>query len=301
MSRAPAVSVIMPCLDMERYIRDSIDSVLAQTYASWELLVVDDGSTDASRGIAGEYARRDSRIRVLRQEGGSRGASAARNLGLRHAHGEFIALLDADDVWLPNKLEDQLELLQAHPGIDVLYGRTLWWYSWAESPAEADMLPQLGVRPRPTDGAALLEKMIRNAAAVPTTCSVLLRRDAVEATGGFEDEFRYIYTDQVFFAKLLLRTTALPVDRCWDRYRRRRDSSSSLDARQLVKARLRYLEWLARYIEQLESPRPALLRAVQREMRWVRSPAAVQRVRRTINRLPGRADVLLRRLGLRRS
>jgi glycosyltransferase involved in cell wall biosynthesis len=294
MRAPPIVSVIMPFRDMERFIDEAVASVLAQTFTDWELLLIDDGSADGSRAIATHHAERDPRrVVVLEHEGGgSRGASAARNLGLRHARGRFVALLDADDVWLPRKLEDQLSIIQRHPDVDVVYGRTLWWYSWTGRPADSrrDHLPQLGgVRPdQPVKGTDLLRKVMRNAAQMPTTCSLLIRRTAVENAGGFEDEFRYVYTDQVFFAKLCLVSTMLPVDHCWDWYRRRPDSSSALGAEELRQVRLRYLSWLAGHIASSAPAQTVLAAAVQREVRWTKRPAALQRVRRLVHRLPGR-------------
>jgi glycosyltransferase involved in cell wall biosynthesis len=294
MPDGPVVSVIMPFRDMERFIGEAMESVRAQTFADWELLLIDDGSTDDSRAMATQLAERDPRrVMVLEHEGGaSLGASAARNLGLRHARGPFVALLDADDVWLPRKLEDQVAILQRHPDVDVVYGRTLWWYSWTGAPGggQRDHLPHLGgVRPgRPVKGTDLLRKVMRNAAQMPTTCSLLARRSAVEEAGGFEDEFRTVYTDQVFFAKLCLVSTMLPVDHCWDWYRRRPDSSSALGTEELRQARLRYLTWLAGHLDRTAPGHADLAAAVQRELRWTARPAALQRARRLVHRLPGR-------------
>ena len=97
-------SIIVPAHNCERYIGDCIRSVLAQTVDGWELLVIDDASADRTADIAEEYAKRDPRIRVVRLES-NRGAAEARNVGVRLAKYDWIALLDADDVWLPEKLE----------------------------------------------------------------------------------------------------------------------------------------------------------------------------------------------------
>ncbi len=101
------VSIIMPNYNCENYIRESIDSVLNQTYSDWELLIVDDCSTDNSVEIIREYCERDSRIKLFVNEKNS-GAAASRNLALREANGKWIAFLDSDDLWLPEKLEKQL-------------------------------------------------------------------------------------------------------------------------------------------------------------------------------------------------
>ena len=114
------VSVITPCYNGEKYLPETIESVIAQSYPQWEMLVVDDGSTDDSFGIAQHYADRDSRIKVLRQE--NKGSAAARNLGMRHAQGQYIALLDADDLWLPVFLERQISFLREKRAICVCCG-----------------------------------------------------------------------------------------------------------------------------------------------------------------------------------
>jgi glycosyltransferase involved in cell wall biosynthesis len=102
----------MPIYNAAAYVRETVQSVLSQTLAEWELTVVDDGSTDGSGRIV-EDCFRDSRIRVIRQENG--GVSLARNLGLAHSSGEHVAFLDADDVWLPTNLEKKLARLSDRP------------------------------------------------------------------------------------------------------------------------------------------------------------------------------------------
>lgn len=103
MRTEPLISVIIPVYNTEKYLRQSIDSVLVQTYSAWELILIDDGSADGSERICDEYALKDSRIRVYHTK--NRGVSAARNMGLEHAAGEWIAFLDSDDLMLPNALE----------------------------------------------------------------------------------------------------------------------------------------------------------------------------------------------------
>lgn len=103
------VSVIMPTYNCGRFIRESIDSVLAQTYTNWELLIVDDCSTDETQRIVRTYT--DARIRYTRNEQ-NMGAALTRNRALREANGRYIAFLDSDDLWLPTKLEKQIAFMQ---------------------------------------------------------------------------------------------------------------------------------------------------------------------------------------------
>lgn len=115
----PMVSVIVPVYNCDEYLRDAIQSVIAQTYTEWELLLVDDCSTDGSVLIASEYAANDSRIKLLRQAQNT-GAAAARNCALEAAQGRYIAYLDADDAWFDTKLEAQLQFMGLH-GIGMCF------------------------------------------------------------------------------------------------------------------------------------------------------------------------------------
>ena len=110
------VSVIIPCYNYARYVREAIDSALGQTYAPLEVIVVDDGSTDSTPEILASYG---DRIRVIRQQNG--GAAKARNTGVTAARGESVAFLDADDVWRRRKLEVQMARLEADPSLAMVH------------------------------------------------------------------------------------------------------------------------------------------------------------------------------------
>ena len=108
------VSVIMPLFNAQSFVADAIDSVLAQDYDNWELLVVNDGSTDNSYDIVLEYAKRDSRIKIINQKNG--GIAAARNTGIKASTGQYLAFLDSDDKWKPGKLTKQISHLKKNHG-----------------------------------------------------------------------------------------------------------------------------------------------------------------------------------------
>ena len=114
------VSVIMPMHNAERFIDSAITSVIEQTWQNWELLVVDDASTDSSVYIVKEYEKRDPRIHLLVNKVHVYMPSAPRNVGVQHARGRFIAFLDSDDYWLPRKLEEQLPLFEENK-VAVVY------------------------------------------------------------------------------------------------------------------------------------------------------------------------------------
>lgn len=105
------VSIIMPCYNASKYIGASIESVVAQTYPNWELLVTDDCSSDNSREVVERYSQQDPRVKLLCMEKNS-GAGSARNNSIKAARGRYIAFLDSDDMWKPEKLEHQLKFMQ---------------------------------------------------------------------------------------------------------------------------------------------------------------------------------------------
>ena len=114
------VSVIVPTFDREAFIAEAIESVQAQTYPHWELIIVDDGSRDHSADIIQRYAAKDRRIHYYFQE--NQGQSVARNLGLQKSAGDFICFLDSDNRWLPEKLSQCLQIFERLPDVQVVYG-----------------------------------------------------------------------------------------------------------------------------------------------------------------------------------
>ncbi len=114
------VTIIMPSYNSAAFIGEAIASVIHQTYTDWELLVVDDGSTDNSPDIVKEYSRHDPRIHLLFNDLHTGMPSSPRNFALHHAHGRYIAFLDSDDVWLPEKLSEQIPLF-SHPDVAVVF------------------------------------------------------------------------------------------------------------------------------------------------------------------------------------
>lgn len=122
-SEQPLVSVVIPTYNYGKYLPDAIESVLSQTFKNYELIIVDDGSTDNTKEVVRPYLK-NTRIRYHYQE--NTGQSSAKNVGIKLARGDFIAFLDADDSWLPDKLELQMKLFQANPALGVVYSRRLF-------------------------------------------------------------------------------------------------------------------------------------------------------------------------------
>ena len=111
------VSIITPCYNGKKYIAETMNHVIAQSYDNWEMIIVDDGSKDNSAEIVRKYSENDSRIKLIQQPNG--GSSSARNNGIRNANGQYIALLDADDLWDPDFLKKQLEFMKEKKAICV--------------------------------------------------------------------------------------------------------------------------------------------------------------------------------------
>ena len=126
MESQPLISVIMPCYNMASYVADSIKSVIAQTYPHWELLIVDDASTDETVSIIESYVQTDSRIRLAIKTQNS-GIADTRNQCIQMAQGQFLAFLDADDIWHPEKLEKQLNFM-----FEKNVGFTYSTYDWID-------------------------------------------------------------------------------------------------------------------------------------------------------------------------
>jgi glycosyltransferase involved in cell wall biosynthesis len=117
----PRVSVVIPSYNRREFLLEAVDSVLAQTYRNWELIVVDDGSTDGTGEALRQY---DGRVRYIHQP--NQGVSAARNRGLELAEGEFIAFLDSDDLWLPEKLRIQVGFMDDNAEAHICYTDEIW-------------------------------------------------------------------------------------------------------------------------------------------------------------------------------
>lgn len=113
------VSIITPSYNSAKYISETIESVLSQTYNNWEMIIVDDMSSDNSNEIIGEYIKKDSRIRLITLESNS-GPAIARNRAIKESKGRYIAFLDSDDVWHPMKLEKQLDFMKTN-GLSITY------------------------------------------------------------------------------------------------------------------------------------------------------------------------------------
>jgi glycosyltransferase involved in cell wall biosynthesis len=273
-SRLPLVSVVVGFLNEERYLAETIESVRLQTYSRWELLLVDDGSTDQSTAIAKRYAAESGgKIIYCEHEGHrNRGVTASRNYGVQLAQGELICPLDADDVWLPNKLADQVAIFQQYPGIGMVAEASEYWYSW-DDPQKEDSVVQVGAPGgrayEPTELLYQLYPLVPTPAPCPS--GLMLTKQAIVKAGGFEESFtkRYqLYEDQAFLCKIYLAERVYISTACNNRYRQRIGScvQSVNEAGLYHEARKFFLNWFVDYLRNQHITDPKLLKLLSKSI-----------------------------------
>lgn len=162
MTTTPLVTVVVPAFNAERYLGEALCSILAQEFDDFEVIVIDDGSTDGTAAVAGHHPS----VRVLRQPNG--GIARARNAGVVAARGRFVAFLDADDLWVPHKLRLQVEVTQSDPGLDYVLGEMQCFAD--EGFAVPDWMRK-----------ALFEPHVAH-----STGTMLVRKTAFDRVGGFD-------------------------------------------------------------------------------------------------------------------
>ena len=306
MNSNPLVSVVMIFLNAEKFIQEAIESVFAQNYANWELLLVDDGSTDNSTKIAMQFTEQSpSKVHYLDHAGHqNRGMSASRNLGIYKAKGEYIAFLDADDVWLAHKLEQQVAILNLHPEAAMIYGSTQYWYSWTGNPEDIqrDFQPELGLQSNTLFKPPTLFTLCYplGKATAPCPSDILLRRKVVLHVGGFEESFRGMYEDQAFLTKVYLKASVFVASQCWDRYRVHPDSCCSVVNKmgQYHSIRLFFLNWLTEYLSKQGIKDTQVWKTLQKALWPYRYPVLyylLGRVQHLARQLKGQLKLLAQR------
>lgn len=173
------VSVIIPAFNAEEHLSGAVSSVLAQSYTDIEILLVDDGSTDGTGALADTLAKTDRRIRVIHNET-NKLRSGALNAGIREAHGAFISILDADDTYLPEKIEKQVAYLETHPGTAAIYGDVLILREGGTEPELFEAMPTPhGALERMHAVIGAERPSVFNGGFIPS-CSALIRKEVFE-------------------------------------------------------------------------------------------------------------------------
>lgn len=195
----PSVSVILPAYNSADTIGRAIDSVLDQTWKNSEIIVVDDGGTDHLHKTLKEYA---AKVTLVRKPNG--GPSSARNRGIDLARGEYIAFLDADDYWLPCKLERQVDILERHPEVGFCSTATAVISEGTEPPRSWPC-------PETESGNLLRTLFLNNGAIAGSTSGVLVRKPLLEQTGGFDESLHGVEDTDLW-----MRLAAISEYRCID-------------------------------------------------------------------------------------
>lgn len=290
------VSIVVPFYNGERFMRETLDSVLAQTFQDWELLLMDDGSDDGSIRIAKEYADRyPNKIRYYDHSGHANlRAARTRNIGASLARGEFLAFLDSDDVWLPNKLADQVRLLRQFPEVGFVFAPSLYWYDWNKEKSASDLgrnhIPEVGP-------AGFIEKpeilLIQSYPVgkwgAPCPSSFLLRRSAFEKVGGFPEEFKRLFEDVAFLSKLYIHRIPVFISESTTDYYRCHEGSvwhRIKGTKEEEIDRAFYFRWLRRYLREANCENPAIWKAVRAAgwAYWLPLPPSIAGVLRRVTR-----------------
>lgn len=208
------VSVIVPAYNVEKYITETIDSVIGQTYTNLEIIIVNDGSSDSTPEILNLYAKRDKRINIIQQE--NKGLSGARNAGLQAATGEYLCIFDADDIMVPSKIEQQVNFLEMNHDIDIVYSNLTHFFDGKETEY---VLSMKKVSRSPYR--ELLEGNFIN----PNT--ILMRKDVFLTCGKFDESLRSA-EDWDYFLRVARNNFLFGFDNQYlTRYRMRKTSLSS--------------------------------------------------------------------------
>jgi glycosyltransferase involved in cell wall biosynthesis len=189
-SGAPLVSVIVCIYNGQEFLGAALDSVFAQSHSVFEVIAVDDGSTDGSAAVLSSYA--DSRLRVLHQE--NRGAAMALERGLQAARGEYVAILDQDDLWEKHKLAVHVDWLSRRPEIDLTFS----CFRYVDREGR-----DIGLRRKPCRGTFDFRSLLTDFA-IGATSNVVVRRAAIERAGGMDPTFPRMYDVDLFLRIALL-------------------------------------------------------------------------------------------------
>lgn len=242
------------------FFKEAIGSILDQTYPNIELILVDDGSTDGSTDYTKTLAKQHpDKIKYFNHDNHlNLGMSATRNLGIDKSSGQLVAFLDSDDYWSPEKISNQVMILQKYPEIAMLFGRTRYSF---ENDNNEDGVYDIS---RFTSPSKIYNKIIKppyqlklyltNSNYFPCTCSSIYRRECLLSVGGAEDEFFDAYEDQVLNSKIFSIYAVMCITECWDVYRIHENSFWRKSANQdssyktYVNGRLKYLSWINKYL-----------------------------------------------------
>jgi glycosyltransferase involved in cell wall biosynthesis len=217
----PLVSVVIPAYNCAPFVTEAIESVLSQDYANKEVIVVNDGSTDATAEMVMRFG---DRLRLIEQP--NRGPAAARNRGVSEARGEYLAFLDGDDIWLAGKLACEMSYIQEHPDVKIVFtGFSRWWpgrsnnYPPAHDPATWRAKDEIG----PYYSGYLYTTLLLDS--VICIITAVMERDAFTRLGGFDENLK-VGEDYDFWMRASRVCAAYKIDRIMALYRMRPESAT---------------------------------------------------------------------------
>ncbi|WP_158941615.1 glycosyltransferase family A protein [Granulicella sp. S190] len=227
----PKVDVIIPAYNAAKYLPIAIESVEAQTFDDWRILLVDDGSTDNTAAVVAPYAERlGPKLKYIHQA--NKGLPGARNTAIRNSSAEFLALLDADDVWFPCRLKETLKIFEAHPKAGLVYGFTTLIDPEGKVTAVFDRRQKNG------EGAVAPYIYMRK---IDLPCpTVTFRRECVDEVGLFDETLRAT-EDRDLWLRIALRYEVAVVPTLIAHYRTS-PGSMSTDPERMLQAQLQFIE-----------------------------------------------------------
>lgn len=227
------VDVVIPAHNAGQYIASALGGVIAQTYPHWRMTIVDDGSNDNTQDVLVPYVGKlGARLRVISQQ--RQGVSAARNTAIRHSTGEFIALLDADDIWLPERLSEGLRVMEGNENIGLAFGRVSLIDEHGASMRESE------ARRAGPDLSGDVAMLIYTRKIHILTPTVLLRRRCLEEVGLFDETLRAT-EDRDLYYRVARRYSVAFIDEVLAYYRRH-SAAMSADQKRMRDGQLRFVE-----------------------------------------------------------
>ncbi|MGQ9661187.1 MAG: glycosyltransferase family 2 protein [Kiritimatiellia bacterium] len=252
----PLVSVVIPTYNCARYVVEAVESVLTQTFDRYEVIVVDDGSTDATASVLTQFGER---IHYLPQD--NLGAAVARNTGIARAQGDYIAFLDADDRWRPEKLARQMRALQRDPHFKIVHTDS------AVIDADGRVISSSANRARQSGNGLVFDELFLSPISVILTSSALVARECIEEVGGFDPRFP-TFQDHHFFLRLAFRCPVFYIAESLVEYRIRAGSLTRSDIARNIREQEQLLrDIVAAYSEYFDA-KPGLLRRRWTEFYW---------------------------------
>ncbi|MGH9406225.1 MAG: glycosyltransferase family 2 protein [Terriglobia bacterium] len=248
------MSVVIPAYNAAEFIAEALASVFAQTYRDFEVILINDGSPDT---LELENAIQPWRERLIYLTQENAGPSAARNAGVRHAHGVYVAFLDSDDQWLPEHLSSQMRMFEERPELDLVYADLLLF-------GDIDPPGKTFMQMCPSAGPVTVDSLISQTCSVPTSCVVVRRGSAIEA--GLFDE-RFVRSEDFdLWVRIAHRGGKMAYQTAVRGKHRLRAGSLASDHAKLGASAIEVLAKIDRTLDLSESTR-ALIRAMQDELR----------------------------------